>query len=242
MGDYGRDQNGKPLKGEPLLEFAKQEKGDTVLLSFSGKGSLVMWHYLLSHGFKVVPYYLDWIPDLSWVNESISYYEGFFGQHIIRLPHPWFWQYLNSFFFQPPERVAAIRALNYPDYDFWEVDDMIAYKVGLDKPFCAIGMRENESLARRRMIDQMGSISDGRRRYFYPIWDWKVHQVVEYIKSMNVKLPADYWHWGNTNTTFIYRYMERIKTIYPEDWRKVLQWFPLIELEFFRYEVVGKWT
>lgn len=237
--DYGRDANGEPLKGEPLLEFAKKQKGDTVLLSFSGKDSLVMWHYLLAHGFKVMPYYLDWIPDLSWVNESISYYEGYFGQHIIRLPHPHFWDYLNSFFYQPPERVAAIRSLDFPNYDFADVDNMIAAWKGLGEPFCAIGMRRNESLARRRMIEQMGSIGDGKRRFFYPVWDWSISDVVEYIKKMNVKLPADYWHWGNTNTTFIYRYMERIKTLYPEDWKKVLQWFPLIELEFFRYEVVS---
>jgi len=240
MGDYGRDTNGNPLRGEPLLEFAKQEKGNTVLLSFSGKDSLVMWHYLLQHGFECVPYYLDLFPDMSWVNEAIAYYEGVFGTHIIRLPHPFFWNYLNSFFFQPPERVAAIRSLDFPDYDFADVDDMISAWKGINTPFCAIGMRENESLARRRMIDQMGSIGIGRRRFFYPIWDWSLADVVDYVKKMGVKLPIDYWLWGNTNTTFIYRYMREIKRHFPDDWAKIVQWFPLIELEIFRYEVVGK--
>lgn len=240
---FGFYADGSPLAGDDLYALARKTAGNTVLLSFSGKDSLCCWLELKERGFDIIPYYLDWIPGLSWVDDSIAYYEDYFEQHIMRLPHPSFWRYLNSFFFQPPERVARIRALGSRNYDFYEVDDLICRIHGLPEPwpFCAIGMRSADSLARMRMIQQMGAISrEGNRRYWYPIWDWKIVDVVTCIKRHGVKLPIDYKYWGNTSTTFLYRYMRQIKSHFPADWERVLAWFPLIELELFRYEVVNE--
>lgn len=238
---WGYDDNDNPLKGRELLDLARQERGDTVLLSFSGKDSLACWLYLLENDFKVIPYHLDQIPGLSWVNQNIAYYEQYFGQHIIRLPHPHFWQYLNEFHYQPPDRVAKIRTLDFPDYDFYQIEDLICQVRDIPKPwpFAAIGMRSADSLARMRMIQQMGALSTGQRRFFYPIWDWKLDDLAAYLNRFDVKLPIDYHYWGNTTTTWIYRYMKPLRDNFPEDWERIKQWFPLIELELFRYEVVN---
>lgn len=66
--------------------------------------------------------------------------EEFFGQHIIRLPHPYFYEMLGKAAFQPPERIATLNAVDPVQFDYADVDDLIMRKLGLGAPFCAIGM------------------------------------------------------------------------------------------------------
>ena len=232
------DADGNALRGEALIERVRELSGDTILLSFSrGKDSIAMWLYLRPH-FEIVPYYLDWIPGLSWVDESLAYYEAFFGQHIIRLPHPLFWKYLNSFFFQPPERVATIRAINFPSYDYADLDDILCRQYGREM-YTAMGMRSADGLMRRNLMIQQGVLGNKRRRYFYPIWDWNIEQVGRIILDSGVALPVDYELWGRTATDFTYPFLKGVRDHFPDDWRRILDWFPLADLELFRYEQVG---
>ncbi len=96
-------EDGSYLAGQDLLDFVKAERGDTLLLSFSrGKDSIAAWLYLRDH-FTIVPYYLYLVPGMSWEEESLTYYEEVFGQHIIRLPHPLFYKLLHDFVWQTPD-------------------------------------------------------------------------------------------------------------------------------------------
>ncbi len=232
------DADGNALRGKALIERVRELSGDTILLSFSrGKDSIAMWLYLRPH-FEIVPYYLDWIPGLSWVDESLAYYEAFFGQHIIRLPHPLFWKYLNSFFFQPPERVAIIRAIDFPPYDYADLDDILCQQRGREM-YTAMGMRSADGLMRRNLMIQQGVLGNKRRRYFYPIWDWNIEQVGRIILDSGVALPVDYELWGRTATDFTYPFLKGVRDRFPDDWQRILDWFPLADLELFRYEQVG---
>ena len=230
------DEKGELLRGKELIERVRELAGDTILLSFSrGKDSIAMWLYLREH-FNIVPYYLYWIPSLEWVDESLAYYERFFGCHIIQLPHPLFWQYINSFFFQPPDRVAIIRALDFPRYDFADLDNILCdHHLGF-KAYTAMGMRSADGIMRRNLMKQQGVIGTKRRRYFYPIWDWNIAQVSDVIQTNDVALPIDYTLWGRTVTDFTYQFLAGVRDNFPNDWRRVLDWFPLADLELFRYE------
>jgi len=239
--------DGSYLRGLDLIRFVKQERGETVLLSFSrGKDSMAVWLYLRDH-FNILPFYLYLIPGLSWEEESLNYYERFFNTHILRLPHPLFYQMLRNGEWQTPETVPVIRAMNLPAYDLSIIDNLIAIDcLGLDEntpeswPFCAMGIRQCDSLERRRLIQQMGVVGLGKkRRFFYPIWDWKIDQVGRIILDANLKLPIDYDLFGRTVVALNYRRLVKIRHRYPGDYQKILEWFPLAELEIFRYEKVS---
>ena len=239
---YGRDESGVPLRGKALLDFALAESGtNKMLLSFSaGKDSLATWLYLLEDGrFEIIPYFLYWVPGMQFVEEALAYYEDFFGTHIIRLPHPLLYQYLNDFVFQPPERVAIIRAMRLPNFDFADIDDVLAHHLRLGKPFTAIGMRYYDNMQRRWLIEQQGAIGNKRRRFLYPIWDWRIDDVAAIIKRHNVKLPRDYAVFGRTLAAFDYQYLKPLREYFPDDYQRLLDFFPLAELEIWRYEVVG---
>jgi hypothetical protein len=106
--NYGRRADGTPLAGDDLLAALRDVTGDTVLLSFSrGKDSLAAWLHLREH-FRIIPYHLEWIPGLSFVESSLAYYEDVFQTHIIRLPHPLFYQYLRDYAWQTPDQGITV--------------------------------------------------------------------------------------------------------------------------------------
>ncbi len=241
--DIGFDATGRPLAGLELIERVKSAglAGGTILLSFSlGKDSIAMWLYLREH-FDIIPYFLYWVPHLSFVDAALDYYEDYFQQEIIKLPHPLFYQMLRTYAYQEPHALALLAALDLTDFDFAFIDDAIALYEGLDAPFCAIGMRAADNIDRRNLIQQQGSVGIKKRRYYYPIWDWTVDQVGRIIIDNRVKLPADYKYWGRTLAAFDYQYLKPLRDAFPADYARIREWFPLIDAEFFRYEAMAKW-
>lgn len=237
---FAREPDGTPLSGDALLAKAREVTGDTVLLSFSrGKDSLAAWLYLRPH-FKMIPYHLDWVPGLSFVDDSIKYYEDYFGTHIYRLPHPIFYEYLAQYMWQTPEQGVALMRLNLPDYDLADVDNLLCAAYASPTTYTGLGMRAKDNLERRRLLWQQGSLAEPtkRRRYFYPVWDWSVEQVASIIKQHGVKLPLDYKYWGRTIAAFDYQFLKPLSVHFPDDYQRVKEWFPLIDLELFRHERV----
>lgn len=199
-----------------------------------------MWLYLRDKGFRLIPYFLHWVPGLSYVEKALDYYENFFQCEIIRLPHPLFYNMVRTHAFATPESVGAVRALGLQEIDYADCDDVIAGSLHLidPPPFCAIGMRSADNMERRRLIQQQGPIGIKRRRYLYAIWDWTVDQVADIIVRNNCLLPADYKYWGRTISAFHYQYLAPLRQYFPSDYERIRQWFPLIEAEFFRYEAM----
>jgi hypothetical protein len=236
------DADGLPLAGTALYDKAIAEAGNRILLAFSaGKDSLAAWLALLEDGrFDIVPYYLDWIPGgWSWSHEMLAYYESYFGCKIYRMPHPYLYEQIDRAAFQPPDRVQRINTLDLPTFTFADVDNLVAKAAGLSAPFVAIGMRAADNLERRRMILQQGSLGIKRRRYFYPVWDWKIQDVIDIIMRHNVKISPEYAIWGRTPVSFNYDYMAPLRDNFSDDWEKLRQWFPMIDLQCYRYEVLN---
>jgi 3'-phosphoadenosine 5'-phosphosulfate sulfotransferase (PAPS reductase)/FAD synthetase len=236
---YLRD-DGVPLAGMQLIEAVKERVGDTILLSFSGgKDSLATWLYVREH-FKIVPFFMYWCPGMKFPEASLDYYEDFFGQHIIRVPHPLFWRKLREEVFQPPQRVAVLRAMRIPVFSYAELEDALAGQFGLASYVTACGMRAADNINRRNLILQKGAVGTKKRKFFYPIWDWNIKDVVRFLHKNKVKVPAEYRVWGRTLAAWDYEYLKPMTEHFPEDYETLREWLPLIDLELFRYEVVGR--
>lgn len=235
---YGFTPAGEPMPSEQLLDVVRGHN-PTILLSFSmGKDSLAMWLYLRDKGFNIIPYFLYFVPGLSYVDKAIAYYEDFFKTKIYQFPHPLGNDMLRTWSFQEPHVISTVMSFGLDaNYDFSSVDDLIAQAHGLDPlPFCAIGMRSADNLERRRLIQQQGSLGIKKRRYYYAVWDWDVNRVGQTIIDAKCKLPIDYLYWGRTITAYDYQYLKIIREKLPEDYQRILVYYPLLEAEFFRYE------
>lgn len=240
----GFDADGKPIAGLDLLSLARELTGDTLLLSFScGKDSLAAWLWLreVAPDLRIVPYFLYYVPGLSYVDAALAYYEEWFGCHIMRLPHPLFYRFLRNAFYQPPDLVALLDAFDLPGFDFADVDDLLAAEIGQPKVLTALGFRAMDNIDRRNLLLQKGPLGTGKRRWYWPIWDWNIERVATCIRAHKIKLSAEYKYFGRTLAAFDYQCLAPLRLHFPADWRRVVKWFPLIELEMFRYEVVGTW-
>lgn len=210
---------------------------DTIVLAFStGKDSIAAWLQARRYFRKVVPYYAYCVPGLSFVERSLDYYEEFFGTHIVRVPHKAFFDWLNCNIYQPPERKRAITELQLPgdEYNDLTIGDMIRLYGELpEAAYTAVGVRAADSPQRRLAISRYGAIHHSKKR-FYPVYDWKKADVLAAIDEAGVKLPVDYKLFGRTFDGIDYRFLKPIKENFPEDYERIIELFPLADLELFR--------
>lgn len=113
---------------------------------------------------------------------------------------------------------------------------MITDGYGIKPYYAAMGMRMKDNLDRRMMMYQNGVLGKKKRRFYYAIWDWDLEQVAEIIKKNKCKLPRAYQLIGRTVAAIDYFYIKPFREAYPDDYEKILEWLPLLEAEFFRYE------
>lgn len=216
---------------------AIRERTDTILLSFSaGKDSLAAWLVLREHFPRIVPVYKYLVPGLGFVERSLAYYEQFFGTRIHRYPHPSFYRWLRRLTFQAPQNTHTVLAANLPEFAHDELMARVRQDRGLpqDCPV-AIGTRACDSPQRRLMFAKRGPVSkDGLT--FCPVWDMDKADVVRVIADAGARLPVDYRIFGRSFDGIDFRFLYGIKRHWPEDYERILEFFPLAELELKRYE------
>lgn len=224
------------MTGLETIQRVRQEQADTLLAFSCGKDAIAAWLAIRPHFDRVVPYYLYLVPGLEFVDEAIDYYERFFDTKIYRLPHTSFARLLNGHVFQPPERCAVIEEaeLYEPSYD--DLRREVAGMAGLPaETMIADGVRAADSPMRRLAITKHGPITWNQRKY-HPVWDMRKADLVRLFRQHKVRLPIDYKLFGRTFDGLDLRFLLPIKQHFPRDYQRILDWFPLCELEIFRWE------
>src|SRR5688500_4971874 len=83
--------------------IATRSEGRCLLAFSTGKDSIGAYIQLRRHFTDIIPFYLYLVPDLEFVEESLTYYESIMGRRILRLPHPSLYRWLNNLVFQAPQ-------------------------------------------------------------------------------------------------------------------------------------------
>lgn len=227
--------DGMPFSGEDTIKMVRGMT-DTILLSFScGKDSIAAWLQLRDH-FRIIPFYMYLVPDLAFVDDSLLYYEDFFEEHIIRVPHPSLYRWINNHTFQSFEHLPIIYAAKLPDFTYDNLSEWIGKEHDLLDIWTASGVRAADSPNRRSSINKNSPIT-WSRQYFYPIWDMKIAELEALLERHRILLPIDYKLFGRSFDGIDHRFIHIIKKKLPDDYQKILNWFPMIELELMRYEL-----
>lgn len=212
------------------------ERSDCVLLSFSlGKDAIGSWLQLREYFARIMPFYLEIVPGLEFVERELRWYEEYFRAPIIRLPHPALYRMLGNLVFQPPERCAIIEesGLAIPGYD--QLADELRAELGLEQDtLVASGVRASDSIVRRTSIATHGVLNPARRQFF-PIFDWSAARLRERIRQSGAGLPIDYELFGRSFDGIDFRFLEPISRRFPDDYRRIIEIFPLAELELLRH-------
>ena len=218
-----------------LCEAVLADAGPTVLLSFSaGKDAVASWLQLRELGFtRIVPFYLYLVPGLEFVEQGLRYYEEFFQTPILRLPDPSTNRMLQALVFQPPERAALLETIKIPRLTVEHLDQHVRAVAGAPDAYVAIGNRAADSPIRLANIRRYGSVNPGRRS-FLPIYDWRVADLRKSLLAARVRLTVDYQLFGRSFDGIDWRFMAPIKEHYPDDYARILEFFPLANLEIMR--------
>jgi hypothetical protein len=224
------------ISGVETIRHVREHQSDTLLAFSCGKDAIAAWLAIRPHFERVVPYYLYLVPNLEFVDEALDYYERRFGTKIYRLPHVSVNRMLNAMTFQPPERCQVIQQceLAEPSYDDIRAD--IAKAEGLRADILvADGVRAADSPMRRLAINTHGPIS-WRQHKYHPVWDMRKAELLDMFRREKVRLPIDYKLFGRTFDGIDLRFLLPIKKHFPRDYQRILDWYPLAELEVFRWQ------
>jgi hypothetical protein len=210
---------------------------DSVCLAFScGKDSVLAWLALRPHFARIVPIWKYQVPGLEFVEAGLRYFEGFFGTPILRLPHPSLLRMLKYNVFQPPGRWEVLDELGVEEPTHEEIRDLACRKAGLPPgTWIAIGTRAADNPQRRLNFLRQGPIRP-KITSFYPVWDVRKKELIATLKDAGCRLPSEYRCFGRSWDGLDFRFLWPIRRYFPRDYRRILEWFPLAELECFRYE------
>lgn len=230
------------IEGQPTSAKVRAilaDEGRPVLLAFSrGKDSIAAWLALRAAGVDVIPYHMYLVPDLAFVAESLAYFADWFGYKIHNIPHPSLYRWIGSCTFQAPERLAIIEAARLPSPEYASIIGMLRTDLGLPADtWIADGVRACDSPVRRLSIARHGPMKAGSRKVS-AIWDWSVAEVRERIEAAGVELPVEYEWFGRSFDGLDHRFLGPLRDHAPDDYQRVLDWFPLADLELFRREMM----
>lgn len=214
---------------DPIKTQAKVT--DSVIVAFSGgKDSIVTLDLCFRYFKNVKPFFLYMIPDLSFVEKQLEWYEKKYQTEIMRLPHPDLAMWMHYGVFRVPDFSFPIISIN----------DAYKYvRLQTDIWWIAAGERINDSIVRRAMMKKSGSI-DVKRGRFYPVSAWKKKEVLDYIKYHNLKTDQFSRIAGFSYRSLQSAELSILKQHFPEDYAKVLNLFPFADASVKRMEEYGK--
>lgn len=230
---------GQPPSAEVLARL--RAEGRPVLLAFSrGKDSIAAWIALRDAGIDVRPFYLYSIPGLmNFEAESLRYFEDVFATPIPVYPHPGLYRQLRNLVFQPPDRWPVIAAAQLPNLTHETVNAGVRADYGLPADtWVADGVRAADSIVRRGAIARHGAFRPGTLKVS-PIWDHTKAETMALISGAGITLPIDYQWWGRSFDGLDYRFLGPLAEHAPDDFARILAWFPLADLELFRHAIAS---
>ena len=214
---------------DPIKTMEKMT--DEVIVAFSGgKESIVVLDMCVKHFKRVVPFFMYYIPGLSFQEKQLRWYEDKYGLEIVRLPHFELSNLLRYGTFRNADADVPIISIN-------EIYQWMRETYGIY--WIAAGERSGDSVIRGAMIKHSGSIDSNRGRFFPVAW-WTKQEILDYIKVKKLYRGIDSRTFGASFDGVSTRAFVFLKEHFPSDYQKALRLFPLGDGAVLRYQAYGK--
>lgn len=203
---------------------------DSVIVGFSGgKESVVVLDLCYRYFKNVQPFFMYIVPNLSFQERTLEWYEKKYQTEIIRVPHMDVCEFFHYGSFRIPDFSFPIVSIN--DIYKW-------VRLETDIWWIAAGERINDSIVRRAMMKKSGSIDEQRGR-FYPVSAWKKQEILDYIKFHKLYIGQDSRKLGFSFKSLWGKELLMLKQHFPDDYRKVLHLYPFAEAGVKREEILN---
>lgn len=213
---------------DPIKTMAKVT--DSVIVAFSGgKESVVTLDLCCRYFTNVKAFFMYIVPDLSFQERTMEWYEKRYQIEIMRIPHMDVCEFYHYGSFRPGD----------PTFPIVSINDIYKYvRLETDTWWIAAGERIDDSIVRRAMMKKSGSI-DVQRGRLYPVSAWKKREIMEYIKFHNLYLGQDSRKLGFSFCSLWGKELCALKEAFPDDYRKVLNCYPFAAAGVKRWEEYG---
>lgn len=213
--------------------MATELKNDPVAIFFSGgKDSIAatdLW--LKYHKGDKHFVYLYYVPELSFVDKILKYYESRWGIKIEQRPC------------YETKSMLAKRKINNGEkikkYHYMLGDDEREFLKEKDLKYSVWGMKKNDSLSRRIFLSRSDEIINRETGRICPIVDWTEKQAAAYCKLNKLPLMSTYGKSGSDGHSFwIPKLLGLVwlRSTYPDDFKKIINYFPELESLVFRHD------
>lgn len=226
---------------DELCEQMSQAMNSTTFLAFScGKDAIGAWIQLRKYFKTIIPVYMDPFPWLSFHEEYLKYFEDKFGVKVHRLVHGMFFSYLEDAEWSAPEDVKLIMNWEKNDQILKEFQtdewyELLREEFNLPNIYQANGVKACDSIYRGLSIKTHGAINHNKKK-FLPVYDWSNQRLFDEIQSAGIKLPKDYLIWGRTFDGYDYKFSKGLKDHFPDEYKRLIDMFPMVEADHFRWE------
>ena len=205
---------------------------DSVLVGFSGgKDSIAALNLCRRYFPNVQPYFMYIVPGLEFQERTLKYYEQIYQLEIIRMPHFMLSEFL---------RYGSYREydLDIPIVKTVEAYNYLRERTGIY--WIAAGERIKDSIVRRAMIKESGSI-DSKRGRIYPLAYWSKAEVLAYNKAHKLPMSLENKVLGFSFRSLMPLDILKIKRTFPNDYEKIKSFFPLIEASAKQGELIERY-
>lgn len=174
---------------------------------------------------KVYPVFLYFIKDLSIRNNIIVYYEKRYKIKIASFPH------------HDLAKIYKAQAYCFNNQSIsivsqFEMDNFLRDKFNCE--WIAYGYKKSDSLSRRGILNMTEKGIDKKNKKIYPLMDWNNQDSMKYCKVSKLPLPPDYDFGFRDINFFKGKSLLFLKNNFPDDFKRVVNQFPFIEVSLYQ--------
>lgn len=213
---------------DPIKTHSTMTRDINVAFS-GGKDSIVTLDLSMRYFDNVRPFFMYLVPGLEFQENTLRKYEKYYDVEILRVPHPDLADFMRYGTFRPAD-------FSVPHIKMKDVYSHVRQETGI--AWISAGERINDSLVRRAMIKNSGTV-DFKRFRMFPLAYWDKYEVMTYIRRKKLVLPRDSAELGFSFSSLSGEELSKIKQVFPKDYERILEYFPLAEVSVYRYKKYG---
>lgn len=210
---------------DPLSVVRSLADEPGVLVGFSGgKDSVVTLDLCVRFCRRVVPFFMYYVPGLSYQDRYLDHVASRYRLDILRVPH---W-HLSTLFRRGTFRFPNAYSQCLPRVRINDIEAALRAQTHLR--WVCTGQKCDDSLQRRGMISSCRGRNLKTLRA-YPVGYWSDAQIWGYIRERDLFLPSDYAVNGGRSIGSALRSGRDLALIhqrYPSDYAKIIEWFPFL--------------
>lgn len=214
------------------IEQIAQKTNKVILFhSMSGKDSIALLHLLYPHFDQITCVFMYVVKDLEHIARYMHYINKKYPKaRIIQIPHFAVFSYIKT------GHLGHRQNEKQRLYNLSDLTDNIREKTAIEWAF--FGFKQSDSMNRRVMLRtyQEQAINEKNKKV-YPLSTYKNNDIIEYIKAEKLITPEKYGNSQSSGTDINdLNYLLFLRNHFPNDLKKVIAEFPLVERKLYEYD------